>query len=559
MFYTKYRPQKFSEVSKPNETVDSLVKQVINGKTVHAYLFVGPRGTGKTTTARILAKALNCTNLQENGDPCDKCDNCIAIRTGNFLDLMEIDAASNRGIDDIRDLRDKVKLAPSIGKRKIYIIDEVHMLTNEAFNALLKTLEEPPKHVTFILCTTELHKVPETVKSRCQVFKIKRATLSQLVEKLASIAKAEKAKIDKEDLKKIASASLGGFRDAETLLQQVIEGSLKVDTLFSVGSKETYYDFVEMIREKDVNGAVRYLNKIFDDGTDLYVWTGELLKYLRDLLFISAMADEGLIDTTDDVYEKMRAQGKSMSSGEIVRFLNVLITAQNSLKSSFITQLPLEIAIVDLCDIQDDVDGLSMNKPTQPKKNPSMSKDIKKIDIDADKEKSIEDKKKASISKKTSVEDETVTKIKVSLSPKKSEEKEEETEDDEISPLLPLEKIAGKWNETVSNIAQLNTSLSTLIRSGKPIEVKGNTLVIEVSFPFHKERIEFAKNRKIVEGVLKELHDVELRIKCAVNESLRPKKLSEKETGVLTDQNVAIPAVAPENALDLFDGGLAMS
>ncbi|HSX39613.1 MAG TPA: DNA polymerase III subunit gamma/tau, partial [Candidatus Saccharimonadales bacterium] len=171
MFYTKYRPQIFTEISQPNAAADALMNEVATNKLSHAYLFIGPRGTGKTTTARILAKAANCTDLQKNGDPCNKCPNCKAIQNGNFMDLIEIDAASNRGIDDIRDLKDKIKLAPSTGSKKVYIIDEVHMLTTEAFNALLKTLEEPPKNVVFVLCTTEAHKVPDTIKSRCQVFK----------------------------------------------------------------------------------------------------------------------------------------------------------------------------------------------------------------------------------------------------------------------------------------------------------------------------------------------------------------------------------------------------
>src|SRR5688572_5377656 len=173
MFYTKYRPQKFSEISRPNDVADALSNEVLNQKTVHAYLFVGPRGTGKTSTARILAKALNCKKVDKKGDPCGKCETCEAIKNGTYLDLIEIDAASNRGIDDIRELKNRIKLAPSVGTNKVYIVDEVHMLTSEAFNALLKTLEEPPKNTTFILCTTELHKVPDTIKSRCQVFKFK--------------------------------------------------------------------------------------------------------------------------------------------------------------------------------------------------------------------------------------------------------------------------------------------------------------------------------------------------------------------------------------------------
>ena len=191
MYYTKYRPQTFKEIQRPNDIADALMQQIKTDKTVHAYLFTGPRGIGKTTVARLLAKGLSCINLSKEGDVCGKCAFCLAVQNGNLIDLIEIDAASNRGIDDIRDLKEKVRLLPVEGKKKIYIIDEVHMLTNEAFNALLKTLEEPPKHAVFILCTTEFHKVPETIKSRCQVFKFKRPTRGQIVEKLKRIADLE--------------------------------------------------------------------------------------------------------------------------------------------------------------------------------------------------------------------------------------------------------------------------------------------------------------------------------------------------------------------------------
>ena len=194
MFYLKYRPQKFSDLIAPNPVADGLVNQVKGNNVSHAYLFVGPRGTGKTTTARILAKAVNCEDIQPNGDPCDKCSNCKAITKGNFPDLIEIDAASNRGIDDIRLLRDKIGLAPSQGRTKVYIIDEVHMLTAEAFNALLKTLEEPPEHAIFILCTTEASKVIDTIKSRCQIFSFRRASVEQIVSKLEFILKNEKSR-----------------------------------------------------------------------------------------------------------------------------------------------------------------------------------------------------------------------------------------------------------------------------------------------------------------------------------------------------------------------------
>ena len=282
MFYTKYRPQKFSEISKPNEAADALVSQLLKSKTAHAYLFVGSRGTGKTTTARILAKALNCHKLAKNGDPCDKCESCEAIRKGTFLDLIEIDAASNRGIDDIRELKNKIRLAPSVGDNKIYIIDEVHMLTNEAFNALLKTLEEPPAKTTFILCTTEFNKVPETIRSRCQVYKFKRATLDQIITKLKSISQSEKIKISEEELRKLAKASQGGFRDAETLLEQVSEGDMGVDTVLNISSKDKYLDMVDFLLAGDTSSALSMVDSVFSEGVDIYYWMGELIRNMSN-------------------------------------------------------------------------------------------------------------------------------------------------------------------------------------------------------------------------------------------------------------------------------------
>ena len=237
MYYTKYRPQKFSDISRTNDVADVIANQIKSGKTAHAYLMVGPRGTGKTTLARVLAKSLNCTDLKKNGDPCDKCSNCVSIRNGSFIDLIEIDAASNRGIDDIRDLKDKIRLAPTMGSNKVYIIDEVHMLTTEAFNALLKTLEEPPKKTTFILCTTEEHKVPATIKSRCQIFKLKRPTIKQIVSVLKDISKEENIDITDEDLSKIAEASMGDYRGACVLLEQVHDGDINVNALLNLSSK----------------------------------------------------------------------------------------------------------------------------------------------------------------------------------------------------------------------------------------------------------------------------------------------------------------------------------
>jgi len=219
MYYLKYRPEKFADFIKPNPEIETIQNQIIKGNTGHAYILSGSRGIGKTSTARLIAKALNCTNF--NGDVCCECENCLSIKSGGFVDVIEIDGASNRGIDEARSLRESLKFSPLRGSKKVYIIDEVHMLTTEAFNSLLKALEEPPEYVVFILCTTESHKIPETIKSRCQLFILKRPTNEQIVQKLKKIVNTENIEISDSKLLDIAVASNGGFRDAETMLTQL--------------------------------------------------------------------------------------------------------------------------------------------------------------------------------------------------------------------------------------------------------------------------------------------------------------------------------------------------
>ncbi len=511
MFYTKYRPQKFTEISSPNQVAEALMTQVKSGKVEHAYLFVGSRGTGKTTTARILAKAVNCLAVKKNGDPCNECAVCKAVQVGSFLDLIEIDAASNRGIDDIRELKDRIKLAPSFGKKKVYIIDEVHMLTTEAFNALLKTLEEPPKHTMFILCTTEIHKVPDTIKSRCQVFKFKRATITQLVEKLDEITKKEGAQLSKDELKKVAQAAFGGFRDAETLLQQVIEGNVDVNSLSGISSRESLADFVDALLENNAAYAIKQVNKVVDEGIDLYVWTGELLKYLRDLVLIKSNAHTELVDLTEETFSTMEKQAKALDGSVLVNQIEQFIKAQNLLKTSFIPQLPLELAIVALCQ----------GEPTsQPK--PKSPEPVKP----------------------------------------KPKEKEAELKMEKKVIKIDFSKIEQNWSDVLTKLLAINNSILALLKSGKAVDIDGNIIILEVFYAFHKERLEHPKNRKVIESVLSEVFGEKLSIKCRISEH-RPKKLSPKETGELTDYNITLPSASTVgttagNVLDIFDGGLPL-
>jgi len=522
MYYTKYRPQKFSEMSKTSDVAGILAKQVQTGKTAHAYLMVGPRGTGKTTTARILAKALNCEKLKANGDPCDKCSNCLSIKEGSFIDLIEIDAASNRGIDDIRELKDKIKLAPTMGKTKVYIIDEVHMLTPEAFNALLKTLEEPPRKTVFILCTTEDHKVPSTIKSRCQILRFKRPTIEQIVSVLKEVAKGEEIKISDEDLIKIAEASMGDYRGACVLLEQVHEGDVDVNTLLSLSSKKKYVECVDFLLDSDVSGALNIVSEVYNEGIDLYVWVGEFLKYLRSMLFIKSGVSDIVTDATVEISDKIKEQAKKADIRWLTDCISILLDAHKNIKNSFIPQLPVEIAVIRIC-------------------SKSFEKDYKKNDCC---------ESENNLSNKTGP---TVKTEKVSVSSKLKAESKEETSS------ISFAKIEKNWGKFIKDSKELNHSLNALLNLCKPIRLEGKSIIVEVFYPFHKERLESASTRKLIAGLSKEVFGADLNFKCVLSKE-KPKKFSKDESGKLTDLNVTNPKdVNEKSILDVFDGGLPIT
>src|SRR4030042_2870187 len=296
--YRKYRPQTFSEVIGQRHVVQTLQNAVKSGRIGQAYLFAGPRGTGKTSVARIFAKTVNCPD-KKLGEPCQKCDSCKTILDGRALDIIEIDAASNTGVDNIRELRETVKLPPSALKSKVYIIDEVHMLSGGAFNALLKTLEEPPMHVIFILATTEVHKIPETILSRVQRFDFTRLTIEEIIKRLSQIAKLEKVKVDPEALEIIATHSEGGMRNAESVLGQVIAledkkiTTKEVEFLLGTVSEKFTAEFADLIIEKKYPEIFSRISELRETGVDFKNFGKSLLNYLRQMLVIKINPDLG--------------------------------------------------------------------------------------------------------------------------------------------------------------------------------------------------------------------------------------------------------------------------
>ena len=354
--YLKYRPQNFKTVVGQDHIVMTLTNALKHNSLTHAYLFCGPRGTGKTSLARILAKSINCSNAEGGIDPCDKCENCEAILKGRMVDLIEIDAASNRGIDEIRELREKILFAPTQGKYKVYIIDEVHMLTKEAFNALLKTLEEPPAHAFFILATTEMHKIPETIISRCQQFNFKRITSEAIVKRLEDIAAEEKIQAEPDALELIAKMSSGGLRDAIGLMEQMnINGSVifqeVINNLGLTGHMQVEAFFEALIKEDSIK-AIEIINQVNGQGQNLNQFCGDLISYLREQMILGV-------------------HGKKDISN-IIRYIEIFSEAKQQINQALIPQLPLEIASIKACGFVINTETANENivqeKPVKEKK-----------------------------------------------------------------------------------------------------------------------------------------------------------------------------------------------
>lgn len=366
VLYRKYRPQTFGEIIGQEHVVKTLSNAVSSGGISHAYLFSGPRGCGKTTIARLLAKAVNCQNRKEaQFEPCNQCSSCREINEGRALDLIEIDAASHRGIDEIRELIEGIKFVPNKLKYKVFIIDEAHQLTKEAFNALLKTLEEPPSHAIFILATTEIHKMIPTIISRCQRFDFRKLTLPEILQRLDFICKKEKVKFEKPALELIALNSTGSFRDAESLLGQALTFTSglnrevkaeDIKDLLGLVGIELVSKFTDFLCQKKAKEAINFLNEILEKGLDSQEFSKSLINYLRQALVLKITGDNSLSNPiitglTKEEFTKLQTQSAALKESELQKILNLFLEAQNKIKYSPIPQLPLELAVIESCGV----------------------------------------------------------------------------------------------------------------------------------------------------------------------------------------------------------------
>ncbi|TSC84936.1 MAG: DNA polymerase III subunit gamma/tau [Parcubacteria group bacterium Gr01-1014_13] len=499
--YRKYRPQQFSDVTGQEHIIKTITNEVNTNKIAHAYLFSGPRGTGKTTLARLLAKAINCPDRKKNDyEPCGTCQSCTEITAGHSIDIIEIDAASHTGVDNVREnIIDNAQFKPTKSKYKVFIIDEVHMLSTSAFNALLKTLEEPPSHVIFVLATTEQHKLPATIISRCQRFNFKRVGYEDMMKRLAEICKSEKVKVDKKVLERIINKSDGCMRDAESLLGQVLSLDLKdigpedAEMILPTSNIQTVLEFIDAVFDRQVSVAIKILQDQVADGVNLEQFAYDCLEAMRLLMIlqIDPQTKNITVDYNNEAVKELKKISAKATPLHLVKMIESLVSRRRDIKSAPMPQLPLELFVIEFTCSSD-----------QGSEQPLVITNKESVMP-----------QKASLN---TIQDDNQEKPLHAIT---------QTIKDTISTLThrpvktTTEEIKSKWNDVIQAVAKENHSLGFILKMCDIKDVNDEGLHLSVPYSFHKDKLDENKTKKTIEKTLTEFFSEHIQLHCAVSEN----------------------------------------
>ncbi len=560
--YRKYRPANFNDIVGQKYIIQTLRNAIKYDRIGHAYLFAGPRGTGKTSTAKVFARALNCQD-DSSIEPCGECEPCQKIENGRSIDVVEIDAASNRGVDEIRELREKIKFYPGEGGYKVYIIDEVHMLTKEAFNALLKTLEEPPPSVVFVLATTEPFKVISTIHSRCQRFDFSLLSLSDIQQRLQFICEKEDVEYQKQALNIIADSSNGGLRDAISILDQAISytgASIKVELLTSMLGKveqSTLNDFITLLSKKETAQTLQILNDIMDKGKGVARFVTDLISHCRNLLLIKECGiNSGLLDFTKDTLQQMEKKAEDFSQQKLLEIIAVLTDVEQKIKYSNQPRLALEMAFIEITSQSQKNDSVYQQLLERVSR---LEEGLKSDGQPAWQETENTDKKiKRTEKEKTNKIDTKRTEFKkANKKNNKETDREEAAEKTTVNNQgsqenLNLDLIKQQWAEFLSMVNNENIRAGAFLREGQPVQVKENTVFIAFSEKnrFHKKGAE--DNKDLIARLCSKMFNSPCQISFFIkgekkDESIQVKKKQEKKE--VKGENELVKKVA-----EMFDG-----
>jgi DNA polymerase-3 subunit gamma/tau len=465
VYFLKYRPQTIDDLDL--NSVRQELKKILNRDSVpHAFLFAGPKGTGKTSAARILAKSVNCRE-KDSFEPCNQCQSCQEITRGTSLDVVEIDAASNRGIDDIRELKEKIGLAPIKGKYKVYIIDEVHMLTNQAFNALLKTLEEPPSHVIFVLCTTDPDKIIPTVMSRLMRIDFHHGTEDEVKRSLKKVIDGEKLEVDKKVIDEVVDLSEGGFRDAQKMLENLALNLGKeikwkeARELLGNWEKRRPETVIKLIAEKKIDELIKIGEELAEEGASFSDYFKRLLGLIQHLILVRTKVEKD---------SQLKEIAEKFEVGDLVRLSDLFSEASYRQKNALISQLPFQLAVIKY--LGEDTTPPKVEKPKKKKKKINKTVNKKEVKPDGNK-KEIE---------------------------------------------ISIEEIRKNWDSLLEAVKPMNHSVAAFLKAAQPKRIEGKNLILEVFYPFHKDKLEEHRNRQIVEQGVEKVFNGYVKIKCILGD-----------------------------------------